>query len=97
MSIVQGQYIARQVEGKNDKFFMMRWPVKFFMSRAPKGYISGSSHGFEASTLKWSVLHLYLLDEELEYAVGGFVNYGNIVQITGSSKIWPVAGPSEII
>ena len=36
------------------------------------GYISGTDNGFGASTIKWSVLHLYLLDEELEYAVGGF-------------------------
>lgn len=36
------------------------------------GYISGTDNGFEASTIRWSVLHLYLLDEELEYAVGGF-------------------------
>ena len=50
------------------------------------GYISGTENGFEASIVKWSVLHLYLLDEELEYAVGGFVNYGNIVQITDQTS-----------
>ena len=35
-------------------------------------------------TLK--VLHLYLLDTELEYAVGGFVNYGNIVQFADQTS-----------
>ena len=32
------------------------------------------------------VLHLYLLDTELEYAVGGFVNYGNIVQFADQTS-----------
>lgn len=32
--------------------------------------------GFEASTTSWSVLHMYILDENLDYAVGGYVNYG---------------------
>ena len=50
------------------------------------GYISGGVNGFEASIQKWSVLHLYLLDTELEYAVGGFVNYGNIVQFADQTS-----------
>ena len=35
-----------------------------------------SQEGFEASTTSWSVLHMYILDENLDYAVGGYVNYG---------------------
>ena len=50
------------------------------------GYIVGTKDGFEASTYRWSVLHLYLLDAEMEYAVGCFINYGHVVQFVDQTS-----------